>query len=106
VNKENEVAQSVKNNRSESQYELEVEGHKALAAYRLNGDRISFYHTEVPEALEGQGVGSALVKGALADVREQGLKVVPLCSFVRHYIETHPEAQDLLAEGSESGADS
>lgn len=87
----------VTNNRENSQYELEVEGHKALAAYRLKDGRISFYHTEVPEALEGRGVGSALVKGALEDVRAQGLKVEPLCSFVRHYIETHPEAQDLLA---------
>ena len=87
----------VRNNREESQYELEVEGHKALAAYRREGQRIVFYHTEVPEALEGQGVGSRLVKGALDDVRGQGLKVVPQCSFVRHYMETHAEAQDLLA---------
>ena len=87
----------VTNNRAEGQYELIVDGHKALAAYRLDGDRISFVHTEVPSELEGQGVGTRLVEGALGQVREEGLKVVPLCSFVRHYLETHPEAQDLLA---------
>ena len=87
----------VTNNRAENQYELIVEGHKALAAYKLDGDRISFTHTEVPQELEGQGIGTKLVEGALAQVREDGLKVVPLCSFVRHYVETHADTQDLLA---------
>jgi hypothetical protein len=86
----------VTNNRAEGQYELIEGGHKALAAYRLEEGVVSFTHTEVPPELEGQGVGTRLVEGALADVREQGLKVQPLCSFVRHYIETHPEAQDLV----------
>jgi predicted GNAT family acetyltransferase len=87
----------VTNNRAEGQYEMIVDGHKALAAYRLDGDRVSFVHTEVPEALEGQGVGTRLIAGALEQVREEGLKIVPLCSFVRHYVETHPEVQDLVA---------
>ena len=87
----------VTNNRAETQYELIVDGHKALAAYRLDPGRISFTHTEVPVELEGQGVGTRLIEGALAQVREEGLQVVPLCSFVRHYIDTHQEAQDLLA---------
>jgi hypothetical protein len=37
------------------------------------------------------------VRGALEDARQRGLKVVPLCSFVRGYIERHPEMQDLVA---------
>jgi uncharacterized protein len=87
----------VRNNRSKKQYELEVDGQTALAAYRIEDGRIVFYHTEVPDSLEGRGVGSALVRGALEDVRQEGLKVVPLCSFVRAYVERHEEAQDLLA---------
>jgi predicted GNAT family acetyltransferase len=87
----------VRNNEAEQQYELDVEGQLALAAYRLRDGRITFTHTEVPEALEGQGVGSKLVKAALDDARAQGLKVVPACAFVKHYIETHAEEQDLLA---------
>jgi uncharacterized protein len=87
----------VRNNENESRFELEVDGHLALAAYRLRDGRISFYHTEVPEALEGRGVGTALIEGALDHVRADSLKVVPICSFVRRYIERHPETQDLLA---------
>ncbi|HEX9948035.1 MAG TPA: GNAT family N-acetyltransferase [Allosphingosinicella sp.] len=91
------MAGEVRNNEAEHQYELEVDGQLALAAYRLSDGRITFTHTEVPDALEGQGVGSKLVKAALDDVRAQGLKVVPACAFVKHYIEKHAEEQDLLA---------
>lgn len=87
----------VRHNRERSWYELQVEGATAIAAYRRDADVLSFTHTEVPEELEGQGVGGRLVAGALADVRANGWKIVPLCSFVRHYVETHPETRDLLA---------
>ncbi|MBV8686271.1 MAG: N-acetyltransferase [Alphaproteobacteria bacterium] len=87
----------VRNDEGRHRYVLELDGETAFAAYRLEGDRIVFHHTVVPEALEGRGVGSALVKAALDHVRAKGLKVVPLCSFVKGWIERHPEAQDLLA---------
>lgn len=87
----------VHNNEAENRYEIEEDGVTAFAAYRTEGDNIVFHHTVVPEELGGRGVGSALVGGALEDVRAQGRKVVPLCSFVRHYIERHRDAQDLLA---------
>ena len=87
----------VRNNEAERRYEVEVDGETAFAAYRIEGDNVVFYHTVVPEALAGRGVGSILVAGALEDVRAQGRKVVPLCSFVRHYVERHRDAQDLLA---------
>ena len=87
----------VRNNEAEQRYELEVDGQLALAAYRLSDDRIVFTHTEVPEALEGRGVGSRLIKAALDDVRARGLKAVPACAFVKHYMEKHPEVQDLRA---------
>jgi predicted GNAT family acetyltransferase len=87
----------VSNNEAESRYELEAEGAIAFAAYRREGGDIVFDHTIVPEALEGRGIGSALVKGALDNVRARGLKVIADCSFVRGWIERHPEAQDLLA---------
>jgi predicted GNAT family acetyltransferase len=78
-------------------FELEVDGATAFATYRIEDATITFIHTVVPGALEGQGVGSALVKGALAQVRERGLKVVPQCPFVAHYMDKHAEVQDLLA---------
>lgn len=69
----------------------------AVLTYRLDGDRIVFEHTVVPEAAEGQGVGSSLAKAGLAHARSEGLRVVPQCPFVAAYMERHPETHDLRA---------
>jgi predicted GNAT family acetyltransferase len=87
----------VRNNSAESRYELDVDGAVAIAEYRLHDGRVTFTHTEVPDALEGRGIGSRLIKGALDDARAGGLKVVPACPFVKRYMDKHPETQDLLA---------
>jgi predicted GNAT family acetyltransferase len=87
----------VRDNPDEQRYELDVDGKLAIAAYERRGGAIAFTHTEVPEALEGQGVASRLIEGALADVRRQGLKVVPICEFVAAYLDRHAEDQDLIA---------
>ena len=84
------------NNRGQHRYELELEGHLAATYYELEGDVITFVHTEVPPELGGKGVGSKLIKGALDQVRAAGLTVVAQCPFVKAYIEKHPEYQDLL----------
>ncbi len=69
-----------------------------IAAYQRRDNEIRFTHTEVnPDAGES-GLGSRLVRSALDDVRGKGLRVVPLCSFVRGWIERHPEYADLLVE--------
>jgi len=86
----------VKDNPAKNQFELIVEGHTALAAYRLKPGVITFTHTEVPKELGGRGVGSQLAKGALDQVRARGLKVVPLCPFIKAYIEKHAEYADLV----------
>ncbi len=91
------MTDTVRNNEGENRYELEVDGEIAIAAYSNRDGALVFTHTEVPEALEGRGVASRLVKGALDDVRARGLKAVPLCAFVAAYFERHPEEQDLLA---------
>ncbi|HEX8400265.1 MAG TPA: GNAT family N-acetyltransferase [Allosphingosinicella sp.] len=89
----------VRHHRERGCYELQVGEATAITAYRREGEVLSFTHTEVPEELEGQGIATRLIAGALDQVRADGLKIVPLCSFVRHYVETHSETQDLLAAG-------
>ena len=54
-------------------------------------------HTGVPAALEGRGIAAALVKEALTWAQAQGLKVDPICSYVRVYIRRHPEWSSLQA---------
>ena len=92
-------AQRVVNNEKEQRYELRLDAHLAFSRYRRNGDEIAFVHTEVPEELGGRGIGSELVRGALDDVRAKGLRVIPLCPFVRAYIARHPEYLEIVDEG-------
>lgn len=93
----------VTDNRAAERFETRVDGQLALIAYRRGEGRITLVHTEVPEALSGQGVGSRLVRGALDLIRAEGLRVVPRCSFVAAYMARHPETGDLLAEALPPG---
>ena len=63
---------------------------------RTSGTRIVFTHTVVEPAFRGQGVGTALVRGALDDVRAKGLTLTNFCDFVGRYMQAHPEYLDLL----------
>ena len=88
----------VSNNAAESRYEARVDGEVAgYAEYELSEDRIVFTHTVVEEQYEGQGVGSALARTALDEVRANGDRdVVPQCRFIRSWIDKHPDYQDLV----------
>lgn len=89
---------AVRRNDTRQQFEAETDGHLAVIQYRMEGDRIVFLHTEVPQELGGRGVGSTLAKAALEDARVRGLTVVPLCPFVRAYIERHQEYLPIVDE--------
>jgi predicted GNAT family acetyltransferase len=68
-----------------------------LAAYLLtNGNLIVFTHTEVEAGYEGKGVGSQIARAALDGARDRGLRVVPLCPFIKGWIERHPDYADLV----------
>jgi uncharacterized protein len=91
------MSEQVINNADERRYELRADGELAIAAYEKRGDTIVFTHTEVPVALEGRGIGSRLIQGALDDVRARSERIVAECSFVSAYIDRHPDQQDLVA---------
>jgi predicted GNAT family acetyltransferase len=84
------------NNRAEHRYELTVDGHLAATYYEIADGVITFVHTEVPPELGGKGIGSRLIKGALDQVRADGLKVIAQCPFVKAFIGKNPAYQDLL----------
>jgi predicted GNAT family acetyltransferase len=64
--------------------------------YRTNGNVVTLIHTQIASQVEGHGLGEQLVAGALDDIRERGLRIVPLCPFVAAYLRRHPESADLV----------
>ena len=84
-------APPVTDNQAESRFELWVDGRLAELPYRRNGKRLVLIHTEVPEELEGRGLGGALVRAAVDRAAREGLTVVPLCPFARGWLQGHPD---------------
>jgi predicted GNAT family acetyltransferase len=88
----------VRDDPQELRYEAIRDGRLVgVIRYRIEPGVVVLVHTEVDEAVEGTGVGSQLVRGALDDLRARGLRVVPLCPFVAAYLRRHPEDADLVA---------
>lgn len=90
-------ANPVSENPARHRYEVTKDGATAILTYRKSPGEIVLAHTIVPPELEGQGIGSALVRTALDDARAQGLRVVPQCTFVRGWLDRHPDYAGLVA---------
>lgn len=88
----------VKRNDEQDRYEAHVDGQAVgFCKYEDDGKTVTFTHTAVEPAYEGQGVGSDLAKFALDDCRSANRKIIPACAFIRAYIETHDAYKALVA---------
>lgn len=94
---EDEAAKLVRDNPEQQRFELETPAGLAVAEYRRSGDVLTIFHTEVPQALRGQGIGEKLVRGVLDEIRRRELKVVPRCWFVKEFLAGHPEYRDVIS---------
>ena len=79
-----------------NRFEISAQGHTAVLDYVRFDSMILFTHTGVPSALEGQGIGSKLVRAGLEYAHENSLTVQTTCWFVRGFLRRHPEYTDLL----------
>jgi predicted GNAT family acetyltransferase len=71
-------------------------GEGELTFSRMSPTKIIADHTGVDESLRGMGVGKALVEQLVADAREEGFTIVPLCAFVAALYRRHPEWSDVM----------
>ena len=78
-------------------FEIAVDGSAAgLARFvDADGQRI-FFHTEVDDAYAGQGLAGALVGAALDATRAEGLRIVPVCPYVKKYVAKHTDYADIV----------
>lgn len=88
---------AVHDDRDLSRYEVYVDRHLAgFAVYRLAPGQVVFVHTEIGDDYAGHGVGSALARAALDDVRTQHKRATPQCPFIAAYIRRHDGYADLV----------
>ena len=95
-----ETTISVQHNPASKRFEAIVDGMLCRTDYRMHGDTMMLVHTEVPSQLEGRGIASALVKASFAHAAANGMDVLPVCSYVRSWVQRHPEVEPLLAGGA------
>ena len=86
----------IRNNAQLHRFEMDTPAGVAVADYRIAGNLMAIFYTEVPFPLRGRGYGHHLVCAALQVVRDLNLKVEPECGFVREVINNRPEFKDLL----------
>lgn len=91
------MAVLVVDNPARRRFEILVDGSLVgYAKYTPQQDKVIFTHTEVDPAYREKGIGSALVRNALDQVRERGDRVVARCPFVAAYIDRHPQYAGVL----------
>lgn len=78
-------------------FEISVaEGVAGFAQFVDRDGKRVFFHTEIDPQFGGRGLGDIVVGQALDATRAQGLRVVPVCPFVKKYVERHAAYDDLV----------
>ncbi len=98
VTSTDDAAVTVTRNASTRRYEATAGGTgvAGFVDYQETSELVVLTHTEVDPAFEGRGVGSALARAALDDVRERGLKALVVCPFILGWLRRHREYVDVL----------
>jgi len=86
----------IRDNADLKRYELPIEGEVAVVTYNLTPPNLMITETLVPARLEGRGIASRLARHVIADVRERGLQLLPVCPFFSAYLQKHPENADVV----------
>lgn len=70
----------------------------AEMTFSLAGDKMMIIDsTFVDDAYRGQGLGNALLDSVVAQAREEGRKIVPLCPFAKAQFDKNEKYKDISA---------
>lgn len=73
-----------------SRFVMPTEAGDAEVGYRMAGDTMMLWHSEVPRALRGKGAGMKLATGVFEMVEQMGIKAKPTCSFLLRVADADP----------------
>ena len=87
----------VRDNPEQHRYEIHVGSDLAgFADYHAQPGLVTIMHTEIDPSFEGRGIGWQFVAAMLDDIRARGARVLPVCPFVRAFLQRHREYADLV----------
>jgi predicted GNAT family acetyltransferase len=90
---------AVSDNAAQSRFEMSLSGgDTAFVIYRREPDAVWLLHAEVPARVNGLGIGGRLVRATLDHLHAEGARVVPRCSFIRAFMDRHPEYDAMRAD--------
>lgn len=94
------MKQAVMFNKLEGRYEMDVGGLIVYANTRKNGNTLFIDYVEAPHELRGTGAAGKFMEGLMKIVRDENLKVTPLCGYAATWLQRHNEHKDLLSSKS------
>lgn len=78
-----------------------IQGEAELAFSQRGPSLISADHTLAPDSMRGTGAALALVQHMIADAREHGFKIDPICPYVKAQYKKHPDWRDVMTVAPE-----
>ncbi len=87
---------TISDNTEKKRFEATIKKQLVVVDYKTEGDIIYLNRVKVPSQLEGQGIGSSMVERVLQEIEAKGMKFVPVCPFVKYYIDKNPKWNKLL----------
>lgn len=83
---------------TKGRYVIRRDGQEAELTYSITSPTMIIAdHTGVPDSFRGTGAGLALATRLVEDARAEGVRIVPLCPFVKAQFGRHPDWADVLA---------
>lgn len=74
----------------------EAENPKAYISFSIKDGKVYVEHTVVKPELGGQGIAAKLNDRVVEFAKEEGLKIVPVCSYTVKYFEKNEELKEML----------
>jgi predicted GNAT family acetyltransferase len=90
----------IKDNETESRFEMTENGHLVFADYGKSGNVVKIIHVEAPEAMRGTGAAGRFMLALMEYLRLRKLKAQPVCSYAVTWLERHKEFQDIVEKQS------
>jgi predicted GNAT family acetyltransferase len=81
-----------------SRFVLDNSGQEVYVLYAEDKETLDLYSTYTPPKLRGQGLAEKVVLAAFEYAKENNLKVIASCWYVRKFLEKHSEYLGLVKQ--------